>query len=136
MSRLDRFPLSILLLMFRISVGAVFWKSGLLKLDSWETTLLLFRDEYAVPLLPPDIAAYLATGIELSCPALLFAGLFARLATLPLLAMTAVIEIFVYPEAWVQHLAWAAMLLAILTRGAGAISLDTVMTRVWKVSPT
>ncbi len=134
MKRLDRFPLSILLLLFRICVGAVFWNSGLTKLANWDSTLLLFRYEYAVPLLPPHVAAILAAGIELACPMLLFLGLFARIATLPMLAMTAVIEVFVYPDFWLEHLTWAALLLAILTRGAGAISLDAVIGRVWKTS--
>jgi len=121
---LDRFPLSILQFVFRFSIGAVFWNAGLTKVASWQTTVVLFRDEYQVPLLPPELAAYMATAVELTCPVLLVLGLAARLATLPMLAQTFVIAAFVYPEDWIEHLTWAAMLLFILTRGPGAISLD------------
>lgn len=126
---LERFPLSILQFIFRFSIGAVFWNSGITKILSWQTTLVLFRDEYRVPLLPPGIAAYLATTIELTCPVLLVLGLATRLATLPMLAQTFVIEAFVYPEDWIEHLTWASMLLFILTRGPGAISLDYFIAR-------
>jgi putative oxidoreductase len=121
---LDRFPLSILQFVFRFSIGAVFWNAGLTKIASWQTTLVLFRDEYQVPVLPPEIAAFLATTIELTCPVLLVLGILTRLATLPMLAQTFVIEVFVYPEDWIEHLTWTAMLLFILTRGPGAISFD------------
>ena len=104
---LDRFPLSILQLMFRVAIAAVFWSSGLTKIASWQTTIALFRDEYMVPLLPPELAAVTSTTFELSCSALIVVGLATRLATLPLLGMTFVIEVFVYPEYWTQHLMWA-----------------------------
>ena len=126
---LGRFPTSIFQLLFRICAGGVFWYSGLTKIDSWQSTVLLFQDEYKVPVLPPEFAATLATAIELSCPVLLVSGLATRLATLPLLAMTFVIEAFVYPEDWLQHLTWASMLLFILTRGPGPISIDHWITR-------
>jgi putative oxidoreductase len=122
--RLERFPLSLLQLAMRVGVGAVFFRSGLLKLDSWEFTLQLFRDEYRVPLLDPVLAAQLATIVELGVPPLLFAGLATRLTTLPLLGMIAVIQVFVYPNAWSDHLMWAAALLLVLTRGPGVVSLD------------
>ncbi|HXP73396.1 MAG TPA: DoxX family protein [Stellaceae bacterium] len=121
---LDRFPLAILQLMMRVGIGAVFWNAGLTKIASWQTTVVLFRDEYRVPLLPPELAAYVATAVEFSCPVLLFLGLGARLATLPMLAQTLVIQVFVYPEDWIEHLIWAAMLLVILTRGPGPVSVD------------
>ncbi len=121
---LERFPLSVLQLLFRISIAAVFWNSGLTKIASWQSTIVLFRDEYRVPLLPPEIAASLAATVELTCPVLLVLGLMTRLATLPMLGMTFVIEAFVYPEDWVEHLLWASLLLFILTRGPGAIALD------------
>lgn len=123
-ARLERFPLSILQFLFRLSIAAVFWNSGLTKIASWQTTIVLFRDEYRVPLLPPEIAATLAASVELTCPILLVLGLASRLATLPMLAMTFVIQTFVYPEDWIEHLTWAALLLFILTRGPGAIALD------------
>jgi len=121
---LERFPLGVLQLLFRVSIAALFWNSGLTKIASWQTTIVLFRDEYKVPLLPPELAATLAATVELSCPVLLVLGLATRLATLPMLAMTVVIEVFVYPEDWIEHLAWAAFLLFILTRGPGPIALD------------
>ena len=126
---LERFPLSVLLLVFRFSIGSVFWHAGLTKIASWQTTVVLFQNEYKVPLLPPELAAYMATTVELTCPVLLVLGLAARLATLPMLAQTFVIEAFVYPEDWIEHLTWASMLLLILTRGPGALSIDHWLAR-------
>jgi len=123
-AKLERFPLSILQLAMRIGVGAVFFRSGLLKLDSWQFTIQLFRDEYRVPLLDAVLAAQVTTAVELGVPPLLFAGLATRLATLPLLGMIAIIQIFVYPNAWSDHLLWASALALVLTRGPGAFSLD------------
>ncbi len=123
-ANLERFPLSIIQLAMRIGVGAAFFRSGLLKVNSWEFAVQLFRDEYKVPLLDPQLAAQLATVVELGVPLFLFAGLATRLATLPLLGMIAVIQIFVYPNAWSDHLLWGSILVFLLTRGPGAISLD------------
>src|SRR5438309_6539879 len=102
--RLGRFPLSILQLGMRVGVGMVFFKAGLLKYHSFEFAVKLFEDEYKVPLLAPAIAARLAMFNELLWPLFLFAGLATRVATLPLLVMIAVIQIFVYPEAWTDNL--------------------------------
>jgi len=113
----------------RIGVGAVFFRSGLLKVDSWQFTIQLFRDEYKVPLLDPVLAAQAATIIELGVPPLLFVGLATRIAALPLLGMVAVIQVFVYPNAWSDHLMWASALLLILTRGPGPFSLDHLIAR-------
>ena len=126
---LERFPLSILQFLFRFCMAAVFWNSGQTKLASWLTTVALFRDEYQVPILPPELAATLAATVELTCPVLLVLGIATRLATLPMLGMTFVIEVFVYPENWLEHLTWATMLLFILTRGPGAISLDHLIAK-------
>src|SRR5262245_16931099 len=104
---LEAFPLSVIQLAMRIAVGAVFFNSGLLKFRSWEFAIKLFEDEYKVPLLDPVLATRLATFNELAFPILLFVGLATRLATLPLLGMIAVIQIFVYPQAWTEHLLWA-----------------------------
>ena len=82
-----------------------------------------------MPLIPPGIAAYMSASIELSTPFLLVLGLFTRGAAFVLLGMTTVIEIFVYPQAWPTHIQWAAMLLVLLCRGAGAISLDELIYR-------
>jgi putative oxidoreductase len=127
--RLERFPLSLLQLAMRIGVGAVFFRSGLLKIDSWQFTVQLFRDEYKVPLLDPVLAAQAAAIVELGIPPLLFVGLATRLATLPLLGMIAVIQTLVYPNAWSDHLMWASALLLVLTRGPGVFSLDHLIAR-------
>jgi len=123
-ARLVRAPLSFHQLLFRLAIASVFLRAGLIKISSWETTLALFRDEYQVPVVPPATAAVLATTFELGCSSLLMIGLLTRLATLPLLAMIATIQLFVYPHAWPEHLAWASILLFLLTRGPGAISVD------------
>lgn len=128
--RLELFPLSILQLAMRVGVGAVFFRSGLLKIDSWEFTVRLFRDEYQVPLLDAELAARIATIVELGVPPLLFIGLATRLATLPLLGMIGVIQVFVYPNAWSDHLMWAAALVFVLTRGPGVFSLDYWIARI------
>ena len=121
---LEATPLSIVQLLARLGVGAVFFKSGLTKIASWEFTLMLFRDEYRVPLLPPELAAHMATYAEHLFPILLVLGLFTRLSALALLGMTAVIQIFVYPDAWPTHLSWATLMLYLAGRGAGPVSLD------------
>ena len=121
---LARFPLSILQLAMRLSVGAVFFNSGLLKYNSWEFAIKLFEQEYKLPLLDPELAARLAMATELVFPLFLFAGLATRLATLPLLGMVFVIEVLVYPWAWAEHLMWASILALLLTRGPGVFSLD------------
>ena len=121
---LNRLPLSFAQLLMRIGVGSVFFSAGLLKYHSWDMTVMLFRDEYKVPLLSPDLAARMATAQELTLPILLFVGLGTRIATLPLLGMIGVIQVFVYPNAWVEHLVWASVLLFLLMRGPGVLSLD------------
>jgi putative oxidoreductase len=113
-----------LALPLRFAVATVFWNSAMAKLANWNTTLALFSDEYQLPLMPPEIAAYMAVTIELTTPVFLALGLMTRFAAFVLLGMTTVIEIFVYPMAWPTHIQWAAMLLVLLCRGAGALSLD------------
>jgi putative oxidoreductase len=117
-------PLSLHQLLFRLAVAGVFFRAGLTKVTSWGPTVALFREEYKVPVLPPELAAVMATTFELGCSLLLIVGLATRLATLPLLAMILTIQLFVYPQAWPEHLVWASILLFVLTRGAGALSLD------------
>ncbi len=126
---LERVPYWVLAIPLRLGVACIFWFSGTTKLANWDATLDLFENEYKVPLLPPEIAANIAAGIELSTPVLLVLGLLTRPAAAVLLGMTAFIEIFVYPQAWPTHIQWAAMLLVLLTRGAGAISLDALARR-------
>jgi putative oxidoreductase len=131
---LNGVPYALLALPLRAAVATVFWNSGMTKLASWDTTLSLFADEYKVPLLPPEIAAHIAAAIELTTPVLLVLGLFTRPAALVLLGMTTVIEVFVYPQAWPTHIQWAAMLLVLLCRGAGSISLDALIARRFGVA--
>ena len=126
---LSRFPLSIIQLAGRIGVGATFFKAGLLKYHSWDFTILLFRDEYKVPLLDPAVAARIATFQELTIPIFLFLGLATRVATLPLLGEILVIQIFVYPNAFNDHLVWGSILVLLLTRGPGVFSLDCLIER-------
>jgi len=128
-SWLNRVPYAVLSLPLRFAVATVFWNSAMAKLANWETTVSLFTDDYKVPLLPPVLAANMALTIELTAPVLLALGLFTRVAALVLLGMTAVIEIFVYPQAWPTHIQWAAMLLVLLCRGAGEASLDRLLWR-------
>jgi putative oxidoreductase len=126
---LERVPFGLCQLLFRLAVAGVFFRAGLAKFTSWEPTVALFRDEYRVPVLSPEIAAALATTFELGCSVLLVVGLATRPATLPLLGMIAVIQLFVYPSAWPEHLTWASILLCLLTRGAGPLALDHLIAR-------
>lgn len=121
---LESVPYSVLALPLRFGVAWIFWNSGQVKLINWQRTIELFRDEYQVPILPPELAASMALSIELAAPVLLIFGLFTRAAVLVLLGMTAVIQTFVYPDAWPTHLQWTAMNLVLLCRGAGVLSAD------------
>lgn len=123
----ERIPQSLILLTARIAIANVFWRSGQTKINGFsirEETFFLFREEYKVPLLPPELAAYLATTAELTLPILLAIGLATRLSALALFAMTLVIQLFVIPGGWPEHLLWFALLGLIVARGPGAISLD------------
>jgi putative oxidoreductase len=124
MQTLGRFPLSIIQLAMRFGVGLVFFQAGILKYNSFELAVKLFEDEYKVPVLAPALAARLAMFNELTFSTLLFLGLATRFATLPLLGMITVIQLFVYPTAWPDHLLWGSILIFLLTRGPGALSLD------------
>ena len=121
----------VLSLVARLGVASVFFLSGRTKVDDLmhitDGTYSLFADEYALPLIPSDIAAHLATYSEHLFSILLVLGLFTRLSALAFLAMTLVIEIFVYPDAWSTHLSWAGLLLLILAKGGGRFSLDRVL---------
>lgn len=119
---------ALLALCARLALGAIFFLSGRTKVEGFltvsEGAYTLFREEYRVPLLAPEIAAHLATYAEHLLPVLLVLGLLTRLSALGLLGMTAVIQVFVYPDAWPTHLSWAALALYLAGRGAGAASLD------------
>ena len=123
----NRIPYGLVALVSRFAVASVFWRSGQTKVSGFsirEETFVLFREEYQVPLLPPELAAYLATAAEHIFPALLVVGFASRLSALGLLGMTLVIQLFVYPDGWPQHVLWIAPLLMIFSRGPGALSLD------------
>jgi len=124
---LGRFPLAIHQLLFRLAIAGVFLRAGLMKVASWDTTVALFRDEYKVPVLSPELAATMAASVEIGCSVLLVVGLASRLATLPMLGMLLTIQLFVYPSAWPEHLVWGSILLFLLTRGAGAVSVDRLI---------
>ena len=124
-------PASFLLLVQRLGVAAVFFQSGRTKVEGLftipETTVELFRSEYALPLLPPEVAATLAAGAEHLFPVLLVLGLFTRLSAAALLGMTLVIQVFVYPDAWPTHLSLAGLMLPLIALGGGSISLDRLL---------
>jgi putative oxidoreductase len=138
---LERIPHSLVALVARFSIAAVFWNSGQTKLEGlvidivggefrlgWprlsESALALFRDEYKLPLIPPELAAPLAAVAEHVFPLLILLGLATRFSALALLGMTAVIQVFVYPGAYATHGTWAAVLLYLMVRGPGAMSVD------------
>lgn len=120
-----------LALVNRVAIAAIFFFSGRTKVEGLlavtDGAYALFREEYKVPLIPPEIAAHMAAYAEHLFPVLLVLGLFTRLSALALLGMTAVIQTFVYPDAWPTHLAWAGLLLYIAGRGAGPIALDNAI---------
>ena len=130
---LEAVPYWVLALPLRFAVAWIFWNSAQVKLINWQRTIELFTDEYRVPLLPPEFAANMALSIEIAGPILLVLGLFTRAAVLIMLGMTAVIQTFVYPDAWPTHLQWTAMMLVLLCRGAGAASLDHFLWRRYGV---
>ena len=122
-----RFPLSLLEFGMRLAVGATFFRSGMNKYQSFDTAITLFREEYRLPLLPPEIAAYMGTTVELSAPVLLVLGIFARFGAAALLVMTLTIQFLVYPDNWPEHLMWASILAYVLSRGPGALSIDRLV---------
>lgn len=130
----ERIPFSLIQLAARVAVAHVFWQSAQTKLASWPVTLQLFANEYNLPFVDPSIAAPLATAAELTGSVLIFLGLFSRLGALMLLGVVSVIQIFVFPENWAEHLLWASLLLLVLARGAGVFSLDYVAERTFSAS--
>ncbi|MCA3512516.1 MAG: DoxX family protein [Rhodobacter sp.] len=124
---LSAFPDALVALMLRVFPALVFWQSGQTKVEGFsikDSTWFLFEHEYALPLIPHEVAAVMATVAENLLPVLLILGLFTRISALGLLGMTAVIQIFVYPDAWITHGLWAAPLLAVVARGPGRWSID------------
>ena len=130
-SHANRISSDLVALGLRVFPAMVFWQSGRTKVEGFtikDSTWFLFEHEYALPLIPHGVAAVLATAAEHLFPALLILGLFTRFSALALLAMTLVIQIFVYPGAWVTHGLWGACLLAVLAWGPGRWSLDHLLT--------
>jgi putative oxidoreductase len=123
---------SLVLLGTRFFVGWQFTKSGWLKITSWDTTLGLFRDEYHVPVLPPEVAAVMGTCGELGFPILLYLGLFTRLGalgtffvnTMAVISYRQVLFAEGYEAALDDHILWGYMLLVVMVFGPGKISLD------------
>jgi putative oxidoreductase len=114
-------------------LAGIFWRSGRTKIEEGtllsisDTTYFLFEEEYAGVPLPPELGAVMATAAEHLLPVLLVLGLFTRLSALGLIGMTAVIQIFVYPEAWWQvHALWIAMAAILVVRGGGMFALDAL----------
>lgn len=149
---MNRIPYSLIAFLGRFSIAAVFWKSGQTKVEGlsidlisgtfqlgWphlsDSALALFAEEYRLPLIPPELAAPLAATAEHILPILLLVGLATRFSALGLLGMTAVIQIFVYPDAYPTHGTWAAILLFLIARGPGLISLDHWMARCYQTQP-
>ncbi len=126
----EKIPHSLIALIARVSIGAVFWMSGQTKVSGFQLadgTVDLFRDEYRLPLIDPAVAAILAAISEHLFSALLIIGLASRFSALALLGMTLVIEIFVYPEAWAIHGNWAVCFLIVIAKGPGMFSLDWIL---------
>lgn len=123
------------LLVVRLWIAKIFFMSGLTKIKSWTTTIALFEDEYNVPLLPPEIAAYITTSAELVLPALLIFGLMTPLSALGLFCMTLVIEIFIYPDT-TEHYYWLLLLSILFTHGGGKFGLDYWLLKRLKRCPS
>ncbi len=117
----------------RVSVAMVFWRSARTKVEDVltlkQSTFFLFQYEYALPVVPYEIAAYMATYAEHFFPILIVLGFAARFSAAALLVMTLVIQVFVYPGAWAVHLLWASILIYIVARGAGVMSIDHLIKR-------
>ena len=150
-SMLGRIPDSLIAAVGRFSIAAVFWKSGQTKIEGlaidlvngefyfgWphlsDSALALFKYEYRLPLIPPELAAPMAAFAEHLFPLLLLVGLATRFSALALLVGTLTIQIFVYPDAYPTHGVWAAVLLYLIAKGPGKISLDHWLARRYQAS--
>lgn len=135
----SKLPADLVALVSRLAVATVFWKSAQTKINGWtfldqqwkffnlnDSTFTLFEYEYAIPLLPPEIAAYMASAAEFFLSLAVAFGLFTRLSALGLLGMTAVIQIFVYPDAWPTHIVWIVGMLYLIKYGPGRFSIDHI----------
>ena len=130
----SRLPEGIALLVTRVALAGIFWRSGRTKVEEGtalsinDTTYFLFEHEYSGLPLPVDLAVPLATYAEHLFPILLVLGFFTRFAALSLLLMTLVIQVFVYPDAWwATHILWVALAAILVSRGGGLFSLDALL---------
>lgn len=124
---MELIPYWLIALLARLGPAGVFWRSGQTKLNGWQVTdsaVALFENEFQLPVISPWLAAHITAYAECIFPVLLVLGLATRFSALALLIMTAVIEIFVFPDAWPIHGTWAACFLILMTRGPGIVSLD------------
>lgn len=145
----EKIPYSLIALVARFSIAAVFWKSGQTKVQGFAVDLIdgtfelgmphlasstvpLFRNEYRLPFVPAEVAAYLATFAEHFFPVLILLGLATRFSALALLGMTLVIQLFVYPDAYPTHGTWIALLLVLMAKGPGRLSIDHWIARRWR----
>ena len=136
---LGRLPAPDMNLFIRVWVAIVFYSSSRTKVDGGflslsDSTKLLFEYEYQVPFLSVEVAATMALYLETFAPILLIIGLASRLSAIPLLGMTAVIQLFVYPTSWADHIMWAIALIFIILRGPGMISIDHLIRRQYDKS--
>lgn len=117
----------LILVLIRLKMGSIFWYSGLTKIEDWRSTLYLFENEYKVPVVPFELAALFSTCVELTTPALLIVGFMTRLAAIPILAMTLVIQ-FTYLNSQ-EHIYWMLLLGILICQGPGKLSIDYVIKR-------
>jgi putative oxidoreductase len=133
----EAIPHDLIAVIARVSAGTVFWRSAMTKIDGFSiqpSTFYLFENDYRLPLIPPELAAYLATATEITMPLLLWSGLLTRFAATILLAMTLLIEVFVYPNAFDTHGVWAVTLLYLMKFGPGRFSFDHLLQGFWERS--
>ena len=145
----EKIPYSLIAFIARFSIAAVFWKSGQTKVEGFAvdliggafqlgeprlaaSTLPLFRSEYHVPLLSPEVAAHMAAFAEHFFPILILVGLATRFSALALIGMTLVIQLFVYPDAYPTHGTWMAVLLLLVAKGPGRLSIDHLIARRYR----
>ena len=129
---MDRIPYWLIALSARSFPAALFWQSGQTKVAGFSlkpSAIALFENEYQLPLIDPEIAAYVSAVAEHLFPVLLVIGLASRFSALALLVMTTMIEVFVYPAAWPTHGVWATCFLIVIARGPGLLSLDHLIAR-------
>ena len=151
-SMFERIPISFIAFLARFSIAAIFWKSGQTKIEGLAIDLVsgeftlgiphlsdsainLFRTEYKLPLISPELAAYLSAFGEHFFPVLILIGFATRFSAVALLCMTLVIEIFVYPDAYPTHGVWAAVLLYLIAKGPGKVSIDYLIQRCYQNGP-